>query len=170
MNISQVYAVYFSATGNTRKVTTTLANALAVSFDVPLEVRDFTLPAAREEAYEFAAGDLVVFGMPTYAGKLPNKLLEFVKSGFHGNGALAVPVVTFGNRSFDNSLAELCACLEGDGFHTIGAGAFACRHAFTDALANGRPDSDDMAELARLGGRGPHREDDGFPRARHGRW
>ena len=39
MNISQVYAVYFSATGNTRKVTTTLANALAVSFDVPLEVR-----------------------------------------------------------------------------------------------------------------------------------
>ena len=120
MNISQVYAVYFSATGNTRKVTTTLANALAVSFDVPLEVRDFTLPAAREESYEFAAGDLVVFGMPTYAGKLPNKLLEFVKSGFHGNGALAVPVVTFGNRSFDNSLAELCACLEGDGFHTIG--------------------------------------------------
>ena len=105
MNISQVYAVYFSATGNTRKVTTTLANALAVSFDVPLEVRDFTLPAAREESYEFAAGDLVVFGMPTYAGKLPNKLLEFVKSGFHGNGALAVPVVTFGNRSFDNSLA-----------------------------------------------------------------
>ena len=105
MNISQVYAVYFSATGNTRKVTTTLANALAVSFDVPLEVRDFTLPAAREEAYEFAAGDLVVFGMPTYAGKLPNKLLDFVKSGFHGNGALAVPVVTFGNRSFDNSLA-----------------------------------------------------------------
>ena len=105
MNISQVYAVYFSATGNTRKVTTTLANALAVSFDVPLEVRDFTLPAAREEAYEFAAGDLVVFGMPTYAGKLPNKLLDFVKSGFHGNGALAVPVVTFGNRSFDNSPA-----------------------------------------------------------------
>ena len=157
MNISQVYAVYISATGNTRKVPTTLANALAVSFDVPLEVRDFTLPAAREEAYEFAAGDLVVFGMPTYAGKLPNKLLDFVKSGFHGNGALAVPVVTFGNRSFDNSLAELCACLEGDGFHTIGAGAFACRHAFTDVLANGRPDSDDMAELAMLGAAGVDR-------------
>ena len=33
----------------------------------------------------------------------------------------------------------------------IGAGAFACRHAFTDALAEGRPDSDDMAELAKLG-------------------
>ena len=50
MNVSQVYAVYFSATGNTRKVTTTLANALAVSVDVPLEVRDFPLPGAREAA------------------------------------------------------------------------------------------------------------------------
>ncbi len=39
--------------------------------------------------------------------------------------------------------------LEGDGFHR--RGRFACRHAFTDALANGRPDSDDMAELAKLG-------------------
>lgn len=151
MQITQVHAVYFSATGNTRKMTTTLANALAASFDVPLEVHDFTLPAAREERYAFAAQDLVVFGMPTYAGKLPNKLLDFVKSGFSGGGALCVPLVTFGNRSFDNSLAELCACLEADGFHTIGAGAFACRHAFTDALAAGRPDHDDMAALAKLG-------------------
>ena len=108
MNITQVYAVYFSATGNTRKVTTTLANALAVSFDVPLEVRDFTLPAAREEAYEFAEGDLVIFGMPTYAGKLPNKLLDFVKSGFHGNGALAVPVVE-GTASTPSARAPLPA-------------------------------------------------------------
>lgn len=151
MNITKVSAVYFSATGNTRKMTTTLANALAVSFDVPLEVRDFTLPAARAEQYTFGAEELVVFGMPTYAGKLPNKLLDFVKTGFSGNGALCVPLVTFGNRSFDNSLAELCACLEADGFHTVGAGAFACRHAFTDALAAERPDHDDMAALAKLG-------------------
>ena len=48
MNISQVYAVYFSATGNTRKVTTTLANALAVSFDVPLEVREIGRASCRE--------------------------------------------------------------------------------------------------------------------------
>ncbi len=41
-----------------------------------------------------------------------------------------MPVVTFGNRSFDNSLAELCASLENAGFHTIAAGAFACQHAF----------------------------------------
>lgn len=33
---------------------------------------------------------------------------------------MAVAVVVFGNRSYDNSLVELCATLEGDGFHTAG--------------------------------------------------
>ena len=136
MEVKTVYAVYFSATGNTRKVVTTLANAIAQTLEIPLEVVDFTLPAAREGSYAFSPDDLVIFGMPTYAGKLPNKLLPYVQSGFAGNGALAVPVVTFGNRSFDNALAELSATLEQDGFHTIAAG---------------RPDRQDMTVLAQLG-------------------
>ena len=151
MEIKTVYAVYFSATGRTRKVVTTLANAIAQTLELPLETVDFTLPAAREETYAFTDKDLVIFGTPTYAGKVPNKLLPFVQTGFAGNGALAVPVVTFGNRSFDNSLAELCASLENAGFHTIAAGAFACQHAFSDTLAAGRPDREDMTVLAQLG-------------------
>ena len=75
MEVKTVYAVYFSATGNTRKVVTTLANAIAQTLEIPLEVVDFTLPAAREGSYAFSPDDLVIFGMPTYAGKLPNKLL-----------------------------------------------------------------------------------------------
>ena len=61
-------------------------------------------------------------------------------------GALAVGVVTFGNRSFDNALAELCVTLETDGFHTVAAAAFVGRHAFTDRLAAGRPDGDDLRQ------------------------
>ena len=124
---------------------------VARRLELPLETVDFTLPAAREETYAFTDKDLVIFGTPTYAGKVPNKLLPFVQTGFAGNGALAVPVVTFGNRSFDNSLAELCASLENAGFHTIAAGAFACQHAFSDTLAAGRPDREDMTVLAQLG-------------------
>ena len=151
MEMKRVYAVYFSPAGSTRRLVTTLADALAESFSVPMEVIDFTTPPAREEQYSFTADDLVVFGSPTYAGKLPNKLLPYVKSGFAGNGAMAVALVTFGNRAFDNSLAELCACLKQDGFHTVGAGAFACRHVFSETLAAGRPDAQDMQELAKLG-------------------
>ena len=87
MEFTRICAVYFSATGNTRKVVTALGRAMAACFEAPLEVVDFTLPTAREESYAFAPTDLVIFGTPTYAGKIPNKLLPFVKSGFAGNGA-----------------------------------------------------------------------------------
>lgn len=143
MELKKVWAVYWSATGNTDKVVNTVAEALAGKLGLPLERRSFTRPAERREALSFATSDLVVVGMPTYAGKLPNKMLPFVQEQIRGNGALAVGLVTFGNRSFDNALAELCACLLSGGFHTVAAGAFACRHAFTDALADGRPDWDD---------------------------
>ena len=151
MNISKVYAVYFSPAGTTRKLVETLAVALAESFAVPMETADITLPAAREEPRAFTRGELVVCGSPTYAGKLPNKVLPYWKESVAGGGAMAAALVTFGNRAFDNSLAELCACLDAGGFRTVGAGAFACRHVFSDTLAAGRPDKDDFAELAKFG-------------------
>ena len=147
MEVKTVYAVYFSATGKTRRIATMLANAIAVALEVPLEIVDYTAPAARRESSAFTETDLVIFASPTYAGKLPNKLLPFVQTGFAGNGALAVPVVTFGNRSYDNSLAELCSVLQENGFHTVAAGAFVCRHAFTDELAYGRPGWSDQFEM-----------------------
>ena len=147
MEVKRICAAYWSATGNTDKTVNTIAEALAKKLSVPLERRNFTRPSDRTRPLAFAAGDLVVFGMPTYAGKLPNKMLPYVQEQVQGNGALAAAVVTFGNRSYDNSLAELCASLEADGFHTVAGGAFVCRHAFTDALADGRPDWDDTRQM-----------------------
>ena len=93
MEVKRIVAAYWSATGNTDKTVNTIADALAAALAVPLERRSFTRPAERETDLVFAPGDLVVFGMPTYAGKLPNKMLPFVREQVHGNGALAVGVV-----------------------------------------------------------------------------
>ena len=147
MEIKRVCAMYFSATGNTEKTVAAFAETLAEQLGVPWERLPFTKPAERERDYVFADTDLVVVGTPTYAGKLPNKILPDLKARLHGNGALAAAIVTFGNRSYDNALAELCAVLEGDGFHTVAGGAFVGRHAFTDKLAEDRPDWDDRKEL-----------------------
>ena len=117
MEVKRICAAYWSATGNTDKTVNTIAETLAEKLGVPLERRNFTRPSDRAEDLSFTGRDLVVFGMPTYAGKLPNKMLPYVQQQIHGNGALAVGVVTFGNRSYDNSLAELCAALEAAGFH-----------------------------------------------------
>lgn len=147
MNIERLRAIYYSATGVTDKVIHILAEALAGELSLPVTFQSFTRPAERTAPIEFDNKELVIVGSPTYAGKLPNKILPDFQTKLRGNGALAVPVVTFGNRAFDNSLAELCAVLEEDGFHTVAAGAFPGRHAFTDALGEGRPDLGDRRAI-----------------------
>lgn len=150
MEIACVKAVYYSATGNTEKVTSALAAQIAEQLGVAVETDDFTLPKSRVDTRTYNPSDLVVFGMPVYAGRVPNKLLPAVQQLFRGNGALAVPVVTFGNRNFDNGLIELRNELEAHNFHTIAGAAFAACHAFTDKLAPGRPDAADLEILQRF--------------------
>ena len=122
MKINHVHAVYFSPTGNAKKVIITLAQAIADTLGVPMDSYDFTLPESREKVHTYGTDDLLVIGTPVYAGRIPNKMLPFVQTHFEGNGALAIPVAVFGNRNFDNGLIELRNELEAHGFHTI-AGA-----------------------------------------------
>ena len=124
---------------------------------------DFTLPKAREGFASISGADtgdlevseskgrepgsdLAVFATPTYAGRVPNVLLKYLSS-IRGNGAAAIPVVTFGNRNFDNSLIELRDILENAGFYTVAAAAVSCEHSFSYSLGAGRPDYQDMKEI-----------------------
>ncbi len=154
MSIRRINKIYFSPTGTTEKVVSALADTLAAKYpDACVITYDFTLPSARESFPQLSAEDLVIFGMPTYAGRLPNLMLKYLDGFVQGSGALAIPVVTFGNRNFDNSLIELRDILETKGFHTIAAAACSCEHSFSYALGAGRPDEDDLAEICDFAGR-----------------
>ena len=146
MEIKKVWKVYFSPTGTTKKVVTLLAEETAAALGAALKEYDYTLPAARQNFPQVDSDDLVVFGMPTYAGRLPNLMLNYLDT-IEGSGALAVPIVTFGNRAFDNSLIELRNILEGHGFHSVAAGAFSCEHSFSTELGAFRPDWEDEEEI-----------------------
>lgn len=140
----KVWAMYFSPTGTTEKIVFTIAKRLAYQLNLPLEVYDYTLPRMREQDTHFGPEDLVVFGSPTYAGRIPNVLLKYL-ARVTAFDALAVPVVLYGNRNFDDSLIEARNLLESNGFHTIAAAAFIGEHSFSDVLAAGRPDVSDLA-------------------------
>ena len=146
MKIRKVWKIYFSPTGTTKKVVTLLAEETAAILGAPMDEYNFTLPSARQNFPKVESGDLVIFGMPTYAGRLPNLMLKYLAT-ISGNGAMAVPVVTFGNRAFDNSLIELRNILESHDFHTVAAGAFSCEHSFSTELGAYRPDWEDECEI-----------------------
>ena len=145
MKLEKIWAVYFSGTGTTRRTVERIAGGIASRLNLPAESVDFSRPAVRQETLGFGEKDLVVFGTPVYAGRVPNVLLPFLRERIVGGGALAVPVVLFGNRNYDDALIELRNILAADGMHPIAAGAFVGEHSFSRVLGADRPNAEDEA-------------------------
>ena len=145
MKLEKIWAVYFSGTGTTRRTVERIAGGIASRLNLPAESVDFSRPAVRQEMLGFGEKDLVVFGAPVYAGRVPNVLLPFLQERIVGGGALAVPVVLFGNRNYDDALIELRNILAADGMHPIAAGAFVGEHSFSRVLGADRPNAEDEA-------------------------
>ena len=145
MELKKIWAVYFSGTGTTRRTVERIASGLAEKLALPVEKVDFSRPQVRQQELRFDAADLVVFGTPVYAGRVPNVLLPFLQKKIAGGDALAVPVVLFGNRAYDDALMELRNILAADGLHPVAAAAFVGEHSFSRTLGQGRPNENDEA-------------------------
>ncbi len=146
MKFKRIVAAYFSPTGNTEQLAKAMADAVREAAGLPVETIDFTLPDARAAQYSLAADDLLIIGLPVYAGRLPNKILPFVQENLKGDSTLSLAFVCYGNRAFDDGLSELVYEQKNAGFRPIAAAAFATQHAFATSLAAGRPNEADLEE------------------------
>ena len=151
MRVRNVWAVYFSATGTTAQTVKTVAAAAAQVLGCPWQEVSFTLPRERQEELAFSTDDLVILGVPVYAGRVPNVLLPFLTEQVIGGGALAVPVVLYGNRNYDDALIELRNILQSNGFACVAAAAFVGEHSFSRVLAAGWPDAQDCVLMEGFG-------------------
>ena len=148
--LKTVTAFWFSATGTTKKICETVAETIAEELGAEYRSLSFNLPESRDRDYLFGPEELVVFGLPVYAGRVPNLLLPFLQRRVRGENTLAVPVCLYGNRNFDDALIELRNVLSGNGFRPFAAGAFVGEHAFSRVLGAGRPDETDLTDARRL--------------------
>ncbi len=149
MNIQHVYAVYFSPTGNTKRLVCQAASEAARLFQVSCRAISLDLPEDAKGSVLFRQATWSSSAVRRMPGNCPIRFCRRIRKNSSAKG-LALAVVTYGNRFFDNALAELCATLDGNGFRTVAAGAFVGTHAFSDALAPNRPDEDDLALMVRL--------------------
>jgi ferredoxin len=147
MPIKKVFAVYFSPTGTTEKATIALASGMGL----PMEKIDLTEPPVRKAFYRsFSKDELVVAGLPVYGGRLPRNLEDFF-SGLNGNAAPAVALVMYGNREYDDALIELKSRIEERGLVVKAGAAFIGEHTFSQNIATGRPNENDLAVAAGFG-------------------
>ena len=147
MELKKVRAVWFSATLTTETIVRTLADSLSRQLGLELSLFDFTLPEARRQEICFSADELVIVGIPVYAGRVPNVLLPYLTEKLRAQDAPVIPVVVYGNRHYDDALAELRGILLSNGFAPIAGGAFIGEHSFSRILAAGRPDKEDLQQV-----------------------
>lgn len=145
--MSKIKVCYFSPTGGTLQVAKHLAESMSRILCAEVEYHSYTLPKEREVMPVFDADDIIIWATPVYAGRIPNKTLDYVRNAIHADGNLSVALVTFGNRAYDNALAELVGLMEDGGMQTVGAAAMVTRHVFSDTLGASRPNKDDIFAL-----------------------
>ncbi|MGW8195616.1 MAG: flavodoxin family protein, partial [Desulforhopalus sp.] len=140
MNINKVWAVFFSPTRTTKKIVEAVLSGIAGN-----NVGTYDLTYSAEGiGREFHDDELVVFGVPVYAGRVAPLAVERL-AGVRGNKSPAVLVVVYGNRDYEDALIELRDLAEKASFIPVAAAAFIGEHSFSSEdfpIAQGRPDSD----------------------------
>ncbi len=146
MNIKKVHVFYFSPTHTTKIIVQNIGKG------INLETYDYDLTFSCENPKEYSFGkeDLVIIGVPVYGGRTPVVTREMLKR-IKGDKALAVPVVIYGNRAYEDCLLELKNILEDNGFETIAGGAFIGEHSYTKKVGTNRPDNLDIEKALEFG-------------------
>jgi len=142
----QLNLLYFSATDTTAKVVKEVAKGISDK----VKEYDITLPDNRQKNLTFDCNDLVIVGVPVYAGRVPAFLIDYLKK-IKGNNTPAIFIVVYGNRGYDDALLELKDTFERNGFIGIAGGAFIGEHSYTAKVATKRPDINDLETAIKFG-------------------
>lgn len=139
----KLYNILFSPTGGTKKVADYLLNTLEG------EITTVDLTDSKQEfgAVSLTKEDAAVISVPSYGGRVPAAAIERL-SMIHGNGARAILVCVYGNRAYEDTLAELEDAAKQAGFQIIAAVAAIAEHSIARQFAAGRPDTQDAAQLS----------------------
>jgi len=144
--MSNLYSIYFSATDTTRHSVTSFCQGFGRNPDVSVNIADDFNVAFPD----LAADDTVVVATPVYGGRVPAQVAAAFKR-LNGNNAVAIAIVVYGNRDYDDALLELTDILHDNGFRIVGAGAFIGRHSIFPKVAGERPDLSDDRKLVEFG-------------------
>lgn len=144
--MSKFYTIYFSATGTTRRCVASFCRGYGADPDASIHLADdFNAPFPA-----LAPEDAVVVAVPVYGGRLPVQVADALVR-LHGNRAIAIAMVVYGNRDYDDALLELTDLLHSNNFRMAGAGAFIGQHSIFPEVAASRPDLSDEQKLIEFG-------------------
>jgi ferredoxin len=150
MKPETINLIYFSPTATTRTILKEIARG--TGFEIA-STTDITSPETRKQPPFEPESGIVMFGAPVYGGRLPHDAAMYFKK-ISGAGQIAIPVVVYGNRAFEDALLELENITADRGFFPVAAAAFIGEHSFASKqipIALERPDADDLKKAFEFG-------------------
>jgi ferredoxin len=137
--MSNVTKIFFSPSGTTKQV----VDQIAGNFTSEKETYDLLNFNSEKE---FASNDIVIVGMPVFAGRIPKSGRERL-SKLKGDNTKAIAVVNYGNAHVSDSLLELVDLLKDNNFDVIAAASTVSHHSIFSGVAVGRPDDSDIEKI-----------------------
>lgn len=129
---------YFSPSGGTKRA----CELVGGLFDA----KEYVNLGGRTRAQRnFSKDELLVLAVPVYAGQMP--AVPGLLDGLKGENTPCVILATYGNRHYDETLAQVKRILGEQGFRCAGAAAVITPHIFAPTLGEGRPDEKDTTVL-----------------------
>ena len=138
----KLYEMVFSPTGGTKRA----ADILAEEIGLKRQVIDLTRMDTVYSDICISPEDVCLAAVPSYGGRVPQAAAERIRQ-IKGSGARAVIVCVYGNRAYEDTLAELKDVMDEAGFFCIGAVSAVAEHSIARQFAAGRPDREDEKEL-----------------------
>ena len=135
--------IIFSPTGGTEKVAHIISRQWSESttkINLSDPKTDFSGCAINKE-------DLVLIAMPSFGGRAPAVAIDRLKR-IAGNDARCTLVCVYGNRAYEDTLAEMEDAANECGFRVVAAIAAVAEHSILPQYATGRPDASDERQLA----------------------
>ncbi len=140
--------IMFSPTGGTEKV----AHIISRRWSGHTETIDLSDPKTDFTKCKIEKEDMVLIAMPSFGGRAPAVAIQRLKQ-IGGNGASCTLVCVYGNRAYEDTLAEMEDAAKACGFRVVAAIAAVAEHSIISKYAAGRPDASDEAQLTDLAGR-----------------
>ncbi len=138
----------FSPTGGTEKV----AHIISRRWSDQTKTIDLSDPKTDFTKCEIKKEDMVLIAMPSFGGRAPAVATQRLKQ-IKGNGANCALVCVYGNRAYEDTLAEMEDAAKACGFRVIAAIAAVAEHSIISKYAANRPDMSDEAQLAQFADR-----------------
>lgn len=149
------FQIVFSPTGGTLKA----ANAVSGTWSESVGTIDLTDPNKDFSEYSFDSKDIVLIALPSYGGRVPDTAAERLKK-LKGGGATCTLLCVYGNRAYEDTLAEMEDIAKECGFDVRAAITAVAEHSIARKYAAGRPDAEDFKKLKEFSAAALHKMQD----------